>query len=67
MDNSNHRPRLGPKQRRIPINLTILPSTRRALSKIGRGNCSAAVDQLVTEHLERKRLEAESIPEPEVA
>jgi len=49
--------------RRIPVNLTLSPETHRELAKLGRGNRSAAVEELVRRHLLER---AQEPPEPSV-
>ncbi len=50
----NRRPRLE-RGRRIAINVNLSPETHKALHKIGKGNRSKAIEDLVTQHLERTR------------
>lgn len=58
MDNSIRRPRI-PKGRRVPITVSLDVKTHKALRKIGDGNRSRAIEELVRRHLAAKQ-----IPEP---
>ena len=62
MDISTRRAPLS-RGRRINLNVNISPDTHKALGKIGNGNRSAAIEELVARHLERMRAPA-PIPEP---
>jgi hypothetical protein len=48
--------------RRIPLNVTLAPETHRELARIGEGNKSAGIEELVRQHIERR-----AIAEPEPA
>jgi hypothetical protein len=41
--------------RRVTLNVTVSRETKRDLAKIGRGNRSRAIEELVAAHLERQR------------
>jgi hypothetical protein len=47
------------RARRVRLNVTLDPSTKRYLRKLGEGNCSAAIEELVS--LERLRQETAPI------
>lgn len=51
---SKRRPPLA-KGRRIPLNVNLSPVIARELKRIGSGNRSAAIEQLVEDHLARTR------------
>jgi hypothetical protein len=42
--------------RRVYLNASLSPETHKHLAKIGNGNRSAAIEILVAEHMERKRV-----------
>ena len=50
MDNTATRRAKLARGRRIPINLSLSPECHRLLAKIGKGNRSAAVEELVRKH-----------------
>ena len=62
MSASNRRERLPKGRARTPLCVSLSPQTIRNLERIGKGNRSAAIEQLVVAHLERARVPA---PEPE--
>ena len=43
--------------RRIPLSVTVSPETHALLAKLGEGNRSAAIEELVRLHLLRERLD----------
>jgi metal-responsive CopG/Arc/MetJ family transcriptional regulator len=51
--------------RRIAVNVNLAPETHRHLVKKGKGNRSAAIEELVRQDIERERASSES--ESEVA
>ncbi len=63
MDVGNRRAPLR-KGRRISLNVNLSPDAHRELGRIANGNRSAAIEHLVSEHLERKRAESQ---QPETA
>lgn len=54
MDQSNRSAPLK-KGRRIPLNVNLRPDIYRELGRICNGNRSAAIEALVTRHLDRLR------------
>lgn len=55
MDFSTRRPPRRNGGRRVSLNVTVAPETKRHLARIGGGNRSSAIEKLVLEHLERQR------------
>jgi hypothetical protein len=53
--NRRSRPRLADGRRRIAINVNLSPDVLKELKKLGNGNRSAAIEELVAQYLDRAR------------